>query len=159
MNILLMCLLFYSCDRLHSNWREESSHYIFSYSWPDVPCSFHSKSCDHIKFLCLYITPNQPDLANLSRLDYCNAAYSLFGCEVMYYYSVNHYWHEWHVGKLIFWLYRYGELDGNINEFTLTRVFVMVSGTLTQRGFTHAPTTWKARIAFTRWIRKGRKWL
>ena len=51
---------------------------------------------------------------------------------------------------LCFGLYRGGELDGNINEFTLTKVFVMVSGTLTQRGYSRVPSTWKARIAFTR---------
>ena len=50
-------------------------------------------------------------------------------------------------------LYRYGELDGNINELTLTKVFTIVSrgfGGRRQRGFTNAPLTWKARIAFTR---------
>ena len=46
--------------------------------------------------------------------------------------------------------FRYGELDKNINELTFTKAYVMVSGTFTQRGFSHAPSTWKARIAFTR---------
>ena len=45
---------------------------------------------------------------------------------------------------------RCGNADRNINEFTLTKVYVMVCGTLTQRGYSPVPSTWKARIAFTR---------
>ena len=46
--------------------------------------------------------------------------------------------------------FRYGELDQNINELTYPKTFVMVCGTFTQRGYSGVPTTWKARIAFTR---------
>ena len=46
--------------------------------------------------------------------------------------------------------FRYGDRDENINEFTMTKVFVMVSGTFTTKGYGCVPSTWKARIAFIR---------
>ena len=46
---------------------------------------------------------------------------------------------------------RYGECDKSINELTIPKTYVMVFGTFTQRGYNGVPTTWKARIAFTRW--------
>ena len=45
---------------------------------------------------------------------------------------------------------RYGKLDQNINELTIPKSFVMVYGAFGQRGYNGVPTTWKARIAFTR---------
>ena len=49
--------------------------------------------------------------------------------------------------------FRYGELDQNINELTFPKTYVMVFGTFTQRGYSGVPTTWKARIAFTRCLK------
>ena len=46
---------------------------------------------------------------------------------------------------------RYGEIDQNINELTCPKTYVMVCGSFTQRGYGGVPTTWKARIAFTRY--------
>ena len=46
--------------------------------------------------------------------------------------------------------HRYGGRDQNINEFTLSKVYTMVIGAFTRRGYNRAPVTWKARIAFTR---------
>ena len=40
-------------------------------------------------------------------------------------------------------------MDKNINEFTISKVFVMVAGSFTERGWSTTPTTWKAKIAFT----------
>ena len=45
---------------------------------------------------------------------------------------------------------RYGKMDKNINELTYPKAYVMVCGSFTQRGYSGVPTTWKARIAFTR---------
>ena len=49
---------------------------------------------------------------------------------------------------------RYGEIDQNINEITCPKTYVMVCGSFTQRGYGGVPTTWKARIAFTRYQNK-----
>lgn len=49
----------------------------------------------------------------------------------------------------MFIYFRYGEEDENLDDFTLPKVFVMVAGTFTQRGWSTTPSTWKAKIAFT----------
>ena len=41
-------------------------------------------------------------------------------------------------------------MDKNIDELTVTKVFVVVAGSLTRRRYSISPTTWKAKIAFIR---------
>ena len=164
-------ILLHSCHWFHCDWTKKSCDDIFKCHGSNISCRLYTESSKSVQLQGLYLPTNKYSLVNVVCVYDSYTSCPLLVCQVRYpyrnWYSYGKYqiFHlkinklmsvaelnmcDWY--SLMFKHYRYGEIDQNVNEFTLTKVYTMVIGAFTRRGYNFPPTTWKARIAFTRWI-------